>query len=64
MSPRKKRTEEEKRLAQEMSEEEMYSVSGGISRLRVKCSVPGCDFECGRMTELNAHMKLVHPEKC
>ena len=62
--PRRKRTEEEKMLAKELSEEEMFVVNGGVSRLRVKCSVPGCGFECGRMTELNLHMKQCHPERC
>ena len=62
--PRRKKTEEEKMLAKEMSEEEIFSVSGGVSRLRAKCPVPGCSFESGRMTELNAHMKQCHPEMC
>lgn len=62
MSPRRKKTEEERLLEQEMTEEEMFSVSGGVSALRAKC--PVCDFECGRMTILNAHMRQCHPEKC
>lgn len=64
MSPRRKKTEEERMLENEMTEEEMFDVSGGVGRLRAKCPVPGCGFECGRMTELNAHMKQCHPEMC
>ena len=63
MSPRRKRSE----LAPEnaLSEEIMYTISGGyeVSRLRAKCPVPGCNFECSRMTELNAHMRQCHPGK-
>ena len=63
MSPRRKKTE----LApeDELTEEVMYTISGGhdVSRLRAKCPVPGCDFECSSMTELNIHMRQVHPGK-
>ena len=63
--PRRKKTEEEKQRAKELSEDEMFLVSGGtdVSRLRAKCPVPGCDFESSRMTELNLHMRQCHPGK-
>ena len=64
MSPRRKNSALDSVLSNEMTEEEMFVVSGGISRLRPKCPVPGCGFECGRMTELNLHMRQCHPEKC
>ncbi|MBQ7666242.1 MAG: hypothetical protein IJS42_05960 [Synergistaceae bacterium] len=64
MSPRRKRTPEEKAMLHELSEEEMFDVSGGVARLRAKCPVPGCNFECSRMTEMNFHMRQCHPEHC
>lgn len=64
MSPRRKKTEEERMLEKEMTEEEMFAVNGGVGRLRAKCPVPGCNFACGRMTEMNVHMKQNHPELC
>ena len=61
MSPRRKKSEFAPE--NEMPEEMLYTINGGtdISRLRAKCSVPGCNFECSTMTELNIHMKQCHP---
>ncbi len=62
--PRKKKSEVQ--LENELTEEMMYSISGGfdISRLMAKCPVAGCAFESTRMSELNVHMKQCHPELC
>lgn len=64
MSPRRKNAKLESVLSNEMTEEEMLVISGGVARLRAKCPVPGCSFESSMMTELNAHMKECHPERC
>ncbi len=64
MSPRRKNVELDNVLSNELSEAEMSMISGGIGRCRAKCPVPGCNFESSMMTELNAHMKQAHPERC
>ena len=40
--------------------------SGNIDllRLRVKCPVPGCNFECNKFTDMNVHVRMCHPELC
>ena len=57
------------------SQEEAKAVVGGIlgnefspnislTRLKVRCPVPECGFECNEFVDMNVHMRMCHPERC
>ena len=54
-----------------LREEQLGDYTGGLSagftdllRMRVKCPVEGCNFECNTFGEMNIHMHENHPERC
>lgn len=49
-----------------LSEDMLGDFTGGLdlTRLKVKCPVEGCGFECNTFGEMNRHMRTVHPERC
>ena len=63
-----------KRYEEDSEDLALKNVVGGMSdefsrnidllRLRVKCPVPGCNFECNEFTDMNVHMRMCHPEMC
>ena len=52
-----------------LSEHILKNYSGGVgtgfndlTRLKVKCPVDGCSFECNTFGEMNVHIRQTHPE--
>lgn len=58
----------------QISDDELNDIAGGMGgefssnidlpRLRVRCPVPGCGFDCGTFADMNIHMRTCHPERC
>ena len=57
-----------KNLGAELQENNLLNICGGINggldRMRVKCPVENCNFECNTFHEMNTHMRTTHPERC
>lgn len=65
------RTTKTKDCGDILDEHILENYSGGIGsgynalpRLRVKCPVEGCGFECNTFGEMNTHMHQLHSALC
>ena len=52
-----------------LTDEMLESYAGGstiadLTRMKVKCPVEGCNYECNTFGEMNVHMHTHHPEPC
>ncbi len=68
MAGRKKKNQD---CGELLNEHILKNYSGGVgaglndlTRLKVKCPVASCSFECNTFGEMNIHIRSTHPELC